>query len=224
MKTIWLSYPMSATAPRPPAIPAPRISEFQSIEKDGANVQFLQCYNHTGTHLDTAAHVLKNGASIADFEPEELMYHRIKCIDLTGTADDTVILPEHLEPFFDGISDAEALIVRFSVQEQRKNDHERFSNHCPGFSIPAAQYIHSKMPKLRLIGTDVPSIACIHCLDETMKAHNAFFELASTEHFIIIEEMKLDVDLEKIRSMTVSPWLHEEMNSGPCVIWAEYDK
>ena len=77
------------------------------------------------------------------------------------------------------------------------------------------------MPKLRLIGTDVPSIACINCLEETMKAHNAFFELATTPHFIIIEEMKLDVELDKLHRILVSPWLHEEMNSGPCVIWAE---
>lgn len=221
MKTIWLSYPMSTTAPRPPAIPAPSISEFQSIEKDGANVQFLQCYNHTGTHLDTAAHVLTDGASIVEFRPEELIYSELKIIDLTGTPDDTVILPAHLEPYFDGPSEAEALIVRFSVEEQRKNDHARFSNHCPGFSIPAAEYIHKMMPKLRLIGTDVPSIACINCLEETMKAHNAFFELASTPHFIIIEEMKLDVELDKLHRILVSPWLHEEMNSGPCVIWAE---
>ena len=77
------------------------------------------------------------------------------------------------------------------------------------------------MPQLRMIGTDVPSIACIHSLDETMKAHNAFFEKASTPHFIIIEEMKLDADLSKVQTMLVSPWLHEDMNCGPCVIWAQ---
>lgn len=221
MKLIWLSYPMSTTAPRPPAIPAPSVSEFQSIEKDGANVQFLQCYNHTGTHLDTAAHVLPNGASIVEFTPEELIYRKIKIIDLTGTADDTVVTAELLEPWFTEPSDADALLVRFGVEDRRKNDHARFSNHCPGFSIPAAEYIHQKMPQLRMIGTDVPSIACIHSLDETMKAHNAFFEKASTPHFIIIEEMKLDADLSKVQTMLVSPWQHEDMNCGPCVIWAQ---
>lgn len=221
MKLIWLSYPMSTTAPRPPAIPAPAVSEFQSIEKDGANVQFLQCYNHTGTHLDTAAHVLPDGASIAEFAPEELVYRKIKVIDLTGTPDDTVVTPELLEPWFKESSDAEALLVRFGAEGSRKNDHARFSNHCPGFSIPAAEYIHQKMPHLRMIGTDVPSIACIHRLEETMKAHNAFFEKASTPHFIIIEEMKLDTDLSRMKAMLVSPWMHEDMNCGPCVIWAQ---
>lgn len=224
MKVVWLSYPMSTTAPRPPAIPAPKVSEFQSIEKDGANVQFLQCYNHTGTHLDTAAHVIEGGAWITQFQPEELIYRKIRCIDMSGTPDDTVITPELLEPYLKDGSDEEALLVRFGVEEWRSGDPHRFSNHCPGFSIPAAEYIHQKMPNLRMIGTDVPSIACISSLEETMKAHNAFFELAKTPHFIIVEEMKLDADLEEIRSMLVSPWMHEEMNCGPCVIWAECGK
>ena len=155
------------------------------------------------------------------FTPEELIYRKIKVIDLTGTADDTVVTPELLEPWFTEPSDAVALLVRFGVEDRRKNDHARFSNHCPGFSIPAAEYIHQKMPQLRMIGTDVPSIACIHSLDETMKAHNAFFEKAVTPHFIIIEEMKLDADLSKVQTMLVSPWLHEDMNCGPCVIWAQ---
>lgn len=221
MEIIWLSYPMSATSPRPPAIPAPHISEFQSIEKDGANVQFLQCYNHTGTHLDTAAHVIEGGAHITDFQPEELIYRKIKILDMSRTPDDTVIKPTHLHYFLDEGCDAEALIVRFGVEQWRKEDHVRFSNHCPGFSIEAARYIHEKMPNLRMIGTDVPSISCINSLEKTMKAHNAFFECAKTSHFIIIEEMKLDMELKGIQKILVSPWLHEEMNCGPCVIWAE---
>ena len=98
MKLIWLSYPMSTTAPRPPAIPAPSVSEFQSIEKDGANVQFLQCYNHTGTHLDTAAHVLPDGASIVEFAPEELVYRKIKVIDLTGKMLIPGLIDAHCHP------------------------------------------------------------------------------------------------------------------------------
>lgn len=220
METFWLSYPMSTTAPRPPAIPAPSISEFQSIEKDGADVQFLQCYNHTGTHLDTAAHVFEDGAHITDFAPEELIYRRIKVLDLAGMADDTVILPEHLEGKLDDAEEAEALVVHFGVEDWRANQPERFSKHCPGFSIPAAQYIHEKMPKLRMIGTDVPSIACINSLEETMQAHNAFFSFAHTPHFIIIEEMKLDLPLDGLQEILVSPWMVKGMNCGPCVIWA----
>lgn len=221
MSIRWLSYPMSRTAPRPPAIPEPKLTEFMSIRETGANVMFLQVYNHTGSHLDTSGHVFENGVSICDFKPQDLIYHNVHVVDLTHLADDTIVTPDHMKPFIDAGCSADALIVKFGVEEWRKNDPDRFSNHCPGFCKETAAYIHEKMPKLRLIGTDVPSIACIPHLDETMDAHNAFFAHAKLERFIIIEEMKLNEDLTNIRRMIVSPWLFEGMNSGPCVIWAE---
>ena len=217
----WLSYPMSKEAPRPPAIPEPSLTEFMSIRETGANVMFLQVYNHTGSHLDTSGHVFEDGISICDYTPEDLIYHNLLVLDLSGLPDDTVVKPEHMAPYLENGSDADALVIRFGVEDWRKNQPARFSNHCPGFCAETAAYIHEKMPKLRMIGVDVPSSACIAHLDETMDAHNEFFAKAKTEKFIIIEEMKLDGDLTNISRMIVSPWLFEGMNSGPCVIWAE---
>ncbi len=222
METRWLSYPMSVTAPRPPAIPAPRVTEFMSIADTGANVQFLQVYNHTGTHLDTAAHVLAGGTGLDAFQPRDLIYSRVLVLDMTGTPDDTVVTPALLSGL-NASPEVEALLVRFGVEHIRQNEPARFSAHCPGFSMEAAAFIHQKLPGLRMIGTDVPSIACINSLDDTMKAHNVFFEKASLPKFIIIEEMKLDAPLGGLSRIVVSPWLVEGMNSGPCVIWAEYD-
>ncbi len=223
MELRWLSYPMSRTAPRPPAIPEPKLTEFMSIRETGANVMFLQVYNHTGTHLDTSGHVFEDGGSICDFTPQDLVYTRVAVIRLEGLADDTVVTAEHLKPFLEKGSDAEALLVRFGVEGRRRSEPARFSAHCPGFCAESAEYVHSRMPRLRMIGVDVPSIACIAHLDETMSAHHAFFSAAKTDRFIIVEEMKLSERLDGIARMTVSPWLFEGMNSGPCVIWAEYD-
>lgn len=220
MAYIWLSYPLSISAPRPPAIPAPSIEEYMSIEKDGANVQRLSCYNHTGTHLDTAAHVICGGISINAFLPMDLVYHDVRTAVLE-LGDDTVVRKEHIIPLANSIAGAQAVIFKFGVHEIRKMQPERFSKHCPGFSDEAAEEIFRLTPDLKMIGTDVPSIACISHLDETMTVHNTFFNKASCEKFIIIEEMKLDVDLSGIESIIVSPWLVEGMNSGPCVIWAE---
>ena len=217
----WLSYPMSCTAPRPPAIPEPKLTEFMSIRETGANVMFLQVYNHTGSHLDTSGHVFEEGVSICEFAPEDLIYHNVRVIDLSHLTDDTIVTAAHLKAQLEEGCPADALVVRFGVEEWRKSQPSRFSNHCPGFCEEAAAYIHEKMPNLRLVGTDVPSIACIAHLDDTMNAHHAFFAHAKTKRFIIIEEMKLDEDLTNIHRMLVSPWLFEGMNSGPCVIWAE---
>ena len=69
--------------------------------KRALNVMFLQVYNHTGTHLDTSGHVFEDGVSICDFQPKDLVYERIAVIDLSGLADDTVVMPEHLKPFLE---------------------------------------------------------------------------------------------------------------------------
>lgn len=220
----WLSYPLGMTAPRPPAIPAPELTEFMSIKETGANVQYLKCYNHTGTHLDTAAHVFEEGISIEEFEPEDLVYRKVLVLDFSYIAPDTVIKEEHLRSFLEEKREEEALIVRFGVEKLRRESPDDFSNHCPGFGKEAAEYIHNQMPSLRMIGTDVPSIACIAYLDETMEAHNEFFKRAGTEKFIIIEEMRLEKEVKNIQKIVVSPWLVEGMNSGPCVIWAETEE
>ena len=56
--TIYLSYPLDPADPRPPAIPAPELIPLYTIEKDGASVHTLKIASHTGTHVDTPAHVI----------------------------------------------------------------------------------------------------------------------------------------------------------------------
>jgi hypothetical protein len=64
---------------------------------------------------------------------------------------------------------------------------------------------------------DVPSLACIARLDETMAAHN---ELLGGEgcRFLVIEDMNLDHDLRALREVRMNPWLVNAMDSGPCSV------
>ena len=67
------------------------------------------------------------------------------------------------------------------------------------------------------MGLDVPSVATISRLDETMRAHNELLGKPGSR-FLIIEEMKLDEDLTGLREVRVGPWLVRGMDSGPCSI------
>ncbi len=82
-KLIWLSYPLDLEGPRPPAIPAPDMSPLYTIERDGANVVILRLANHTGTHLDSPAHVIADGIHITEYAPEELIFTNPQVIDLS---------------------------------------------------------------------------------------------------------------------------------------------
>jgi kynurenine formamidase len=87
----------------------------------------------------------------------------------------------------------------------------------PGFGIESARWLRQNCPDLRAVGMDVPSIACIAKLEETMPCHH---ELLAGElrRFLIIEDMKLDQDLRGLREVRISPWLVGGMDSGPCSI------
>lgn len=216
---IWLSYPMSADAPRPPAIPEPEVSTFMSIAKDGANVQRISYYNHTGTHIDTAAHVLEDGISMEEFAISDFIFKSVELIDLR-LPDCQKITPPDLKPFEAKIAPCDMLIVRCGIGQIRLHEPGRFSNRMPGFTPKAALWLRQHCPCLRCLGTDLPSFAVISDLQSTMQAHNVFLQ-GNDKRMIIIEEMALDQAPERLAEVIISPWLIKGVNSGPCNIFAK---
>lgn len=212
----WLSYPLDIHGPRPPAIPAPEISDLYTIAKDGAAVQILRLANHTGTHLDSPCHVIENAIPITAFAPEELVFTRPVVVDLP-LKDAEIVSPKDLEPHKAGLSGADLALFRFGYGGVRSTEPSRFSNRCPGFGMESAAWLRAHCPGLRAMGMDVPSVATIAHLEQTMRCHNVLLEGAGRK-FIIIEEMNLDQDLAGLREVRVSPWLVSGMDSGPCSI------
>ena len=213
---VQLSHTLGLTDPRPPAIPAPELSDLYTVPVDGANVQMLRLASHTGTHLDSPRHVIDDGVRITEYRPEELIFTRIAVVDLQ-LGDAQNVQPGHLEPHATVLQNADLALFRFGYGDVRRQHPERFSTRCPGFCVESARWLRETCPQLRAMGMDVPSVSTIAHLEETMAAHN---ELLSGEgrRFLIIEDMKLDEDLEGLSEVRVSPWLVLGMDSGPCTI------
>lgn len=214
-----LSYPLDPAAPRPPAIPAPEIQPFMSIAKDGASVQKVLFYNHTGTHLDTAAHVLEGGISLEEFTPEDFIFTAPALIDLR-LPDKALITAETLAPFKEKIQRCDMLLIRLEVADIRKNEPARFSCQLPGFTTEAAQWLNENCLNLRCLGTDLPSFACIADLPKTMAAHNVFLT-GNERKKLIVEEMALADARDNYSEVLICPWLIKGMNSGPCSVLAK---
>ena len=215
-KMIWLSYPLDLAGPRPPAIPAPALVDLYTVDQDGAGVQTLTVASHTGTHLDTSAHIMNGGTFITDFTPESLVFHRPVVIDL-NLWDQQTVQPSHLAPFVSLIEMADIVLFRFGYGKVRQNDPARFSSCCPGFGQEAARWLLDCSDTLRAIGMDVPSFACIADLENTMAAHNVLLERPNCS-FLILEEMNLNNDLAGLVEVRVNPWMVVGMHSGPCTI------
>jgi arylformamidase len=217
----WLSYPLDVAGPRPPAIPAPELSDLYTVARDGASVQILRLASHTGTHLDTPCHVMEGGVRITEFAPQELIFTQPVVVDLR-LQDAQIVQPEQLEPFAGVLSGADMALFRFGYGHVRASDPKRFSGRCPGFGNESARWLRERCPALRAMGMDVPSVATIAHLDQTMRCHNVLLEGAG-RRFIIIEEMQLDTDLKGLREVRVNPWLVKDMDSGPCTIIGVFD-
>ncbi len=161
--------------------------------------------NHTGTHLDAPAHVIAGGLTIVDFSPGELTYLRPTLIDVR-LPEASVVEPRDLVEAVEGLDDPDLLLVRFGCAEMRRADPRAYSTRCPGFGPTAARWLRERFPSLRAIGLDVPSIACIAHLDETMRAHHELLD-GDGRRFLIVEDMRLDADLDGLNEVRLWPWL-----------------
>lgn len=214
---ILLSYPLRVGDPLPPAIPPPRLEPFLTLERDGARVYRLDLANHSGTHVDAPAHVIADGLRIEEFSPDGLLFSRPVVIDVQ-VPDEGVLELADLEVYEAAIDEADLLLLRFGYGAVRTGDPVRYARRCPGLSVAAAAYLRARFPELRGLGMDVPSIACIAHLEQTMPAHHALLEGAG-RRFLIIEDMRLDPDLPPLRAVFLAPWLVAGLDSAPCAVY-----
>lgn len=214
----FLGYPLHRDAPNPPAIPPIELIPFLSLEKgDGANVTLIKAASHTGTHIDVPSHVAANGLTLSDFQAEDFIFTHPVVIDL-HLNDGQVVQPDDLTRFMPAAREADLMLCRFGYGEIRKTDPARYSAKCPGFGVESAQYLLEQLPNLRALGMDVPSLACIEHLDECMPAHNVLLE-GEGRRFLVIEDMKLDVELERLAEVIVAPWWIKGLDGGPCMVF-----
>lgn len=221
-QTIFLSHPLSADGPNPPAIPRPEFSPFMSLDKgDDANVTTVKFVSHTGSHIDAPCHVIRGGLTITDFKAEEFIFDHPVIFDLP-LPDDTVVMPEHLETLENIGKDADLILFRFGYGAIRKSDPARYSAKCPGFGTESAEFLKQHFPGLRCVGMDVPSLSCIAYLDKTMEAHNILLS-ANHGRFTVLEDLHLDQDLSHLKSVTVAPWLMKNLDGGPVTVYGFLD-
>ena len=216
-KHIFLGFPLSVDSPSPPAIPKMELSPFLSLKNGNeANVTMLKVTTHTGSHVDAPCHVIEGGISISDFTADEFVFTHPVVLNL-NLKDEEVVQPEHLQPFVETAQSADLLLFRFGYGLVRRNDPKRYSLKCPGFGVESAQFLVTHFPNMRAVGMDVPSLACIAYLAQTMAAHNLLL-VAHGGRFLVIEDMNLEHDLTHLRTVFVAPWLITGLDGGPATI------
>ena len=188
MKVIDLTLTVSEKIPTFPGSPKPHFIEWETIPKDGYNLELLFLSTHTGTHIDAPFHFVKNGKKIHEIAPERLVNEAI--LIRIGKNSNRSISKTDIQNFEQKNGKIEnGSTVIFHTGWQKNLNKEFYFTENPGLSVSAAKYLVSK--KINMVGIDSPSIDL--GTDSKFSVHHVL----AKNNILIVENL---ANLNKIKS------------------------
>ena len=188
MKVIDLTLTISEEIPTFPGSPQPNFINWETLEKDGYNLELLFLSSHTGTHIDAPYHFLKKGQKIHQIVTRRLVTEAI-LIKIGKGANQSITKTDiqKFEKKYGKIDDGSTVIFHTGWQKNLKKESYFLRN--PGLAVSAAKYLASK--KINLVGIDSPSIDLGK--DSKFSVHH----ILANSGILIVENL---ANLEKINS------------------------
>ena len=188
MKVIDLTLTISEQIPTFPGSPQPNFINWETLEKDGYNLELLFLSSHTGTHIDAPYHFLKKGQKIHQIVTRRLVTEAI-LIKIRKGANQSITKTDiqKFEKKYGKIDDGSTVIFHTGWQKNLKKESYFLKN--PGLAVSAAKYLASK--KINLVGIDSPSIDLGK--DSKFSVHH----ILANSGILIVENL---ANLEKINS------------------------
>ena len=188
MKVIDLTLTVSEKIPTFPGSPKPHFIEWETIPKDGYNLELLFLSTHTGTHIDAPFHFVKNGKKIHEINPERLVNEAV--LIRVGKNSNRSISKTDIQRFEQKNGRIEnGSTVIFHTGWQKNLNKEFYFTKNPGLSVSAAKYLVSK--KINMVGIDSPSIDL--GTDSKFSVHH----ILAKNNILIVENL---ANLNKIKS------------------------
>jgi len=188
MKVIDLTLTISEQIPTFPGSPQPNFINWETLEKDGYNLELLFLSSHTGTHIDAPYHFLKKGQKIHQIMTRRLVTEAI-LIKIRKGANQSITKTDiqKFERKYGKIEDGSTVIFHTYWQKNLKKESYFLKN--PGLAVSAAKYLALK--KINLVGIDSPSIDLGR--DSKFSVHH----ILAKNGILIVENL---ANLEKIKS------------------------
>ncbi|MGY5148480.1 MAG: cyclase family protein [Candidatus Nitrosopumilus sp. bin_68KS] len=180
MKPIDLTLTISKSIPSFPGSPKPQFILWSDIKDDGYNLELLFLSSHTGTHIDSPYHFVKNGIKIHQIPLDRLIGKAIlvklkKTRNSPITKKDIILFEKKT-----GIIPNESSVFFFTGWQKNLKKDNYFTEN-PGLDKSAANYLVSK--NINLVGIDSPSIDL--GVDESFTVHHIF----SKSNILIVENL-----------------------------------
>lgn len=96
MQVIDLTQTIGETMPVYPGTERPKLTQTNTIEKDGFKETLLHMYSHTGTHMDAPAHIFRDAPTL-DAIPAERFTGRACVVDCSDVGEGGRIGMRHIE-------------------------------------------------------------------------------------------------------------------------------
>ena len=188
MKVIDLTLTVSEKIPTFPGSPKPHFIEWETIPKNGYNLELLFLSTHTGTHIDAPFHFVKNGKKIHEIKPERLVNEAI--LIRIGKNSKRSISKTDIQNFEqkNGRIENGSTVIFYTGWQKNLNKEFYFTKN-PGLSVSAAKYLVSK--KINMVGIDSPSIDL--GTDSKFSVHH----ILAKNNILIVENL---ANLNKIKS------------------------
>jgi len=176
MKIIDLSQRINRNMPVYPGTESPKIEAMTTIDQEGFVEKWLTLSSHTGTHVDSPSHLIKNAKSLDDFELSTFVGQGLVIPVATGKA---LIEIECIESSLSGKSGIEYILLH--TQWDKKWGQEDYFKNFPVLTHKAATYVARR--GIKGVGIDCISVDPLG--DTGMVNHNILLN----SDLVIIENL-----------------------------------
>jgi len=186
--TLDLTLTISKNLPTFPGSPKPQFIPWNTVKKDGYNLELLFLSSHSGTHMDSPYHFIDGGKKIHEISINRLLVNAI-LIKISKKANQSITKNEiiNFEKKHGKIPNNATII--FVTGWQKHLQKKYYFEKNPGLSITAANYLVLK--KINLVGIDSPSI------DLGSEKEFSVHKILLKNNILIVENL---ANLEKISS------------------------
>jgi len=186
MKVIDLTHTIESNMPVFPGTEKPKLEIANTIEKDGFKETLLTMFSHTGTHMDSPAHIFEDGATLDSYDVEYLTGRGV-VIDCSAKKKGQTITMEDVMPYSQKIADSDYVLFRTGWDKYWGD--EKYYDLFPYIDINVVRYLVES--HVRGIGLDVIS------LDPMADVNLSNHRLALGNNVLIIENL---TNLDKIKN------------------------
>ena len=195
-------------------------AKFGDGQGRGNQVSSIEMLSHTGTHIDTAYHVLSDGAKISDYEISDFVFTDPIIIECPKGDMEEIEIGD-LNKHINDLKKCDLLLIYTGFSKYRFNETERYVNKAPGFSLKSAEYIVNNFPNIRCIGMDFQGVENVIVAEKNnFSVHKIL--LGSNPKYLLIEDMNIAPAVgKKLKRVFVAPIRMIGTEGSPVTIIAE---